>query len=287
MNDQTGRDDRQKGENFGQWKTQAKRGSKAEKLSEPQVQSRLIFQVKGDLEAQWLGLLEQVMQSSESRFREWNNWWRPDIYLYSGCLQSEVDVSWTGCSLLLCPLSVLLEYMLRFLVSSKRNQVCEVWDCFMQGSKWKCVNEDDGKIGCKSALPIWTKILMQMHPVRYQNFYKWRASGAVLLERGFCSGCSYGWLYGCLWLTVLHLVVRTKHLMALCPCAAAKVLLQFTGSVFCFREDNNFSFFFLFSSYSCSHIRREMCCLPLWVSFLDDTSVSRSNAYKWKGSDLD
>lgn len=28
------------------------RGSKAEKLSEPQVQSRLIFQVKGDLEAQ-------------------------------------------------------------------------------------------------------------------------------------------------------------------------------------------------------------------------------------------
>lgn len=52
MNDQTGRDDRQKGENFGQWKTQAKRGSKAEKLSEPQVQSRLIFQVKGDLEAQ-------------------------------------------------------------------------------------------------------------------------------------------------------------------------------------------------------------------------------------------
>lgn len=42
---------------------------------------------------QWLGLPEQVMQSSESRFREWNNWWRPDTYLCSGCLRSEVGVT--------------------------------------------------------------------------------------------------------------------------------------------------------------------------------------------------
>lgn len=134
---------------------------------------------------------------------------------------------------------------------------------------------------------------MQMRSVRHRNLYRWRASGAVrarfllrLLRQERSGNVLYGWFYGWLWLTVSHLVVRTKHLMALSPCAAAKILVQFTGWVFCVREDSNFSFFFLFSSYSCSHIRREMCCLSLWVSFLDDTSVSHSNAYTWKGSDL-
>lgn len=45
-----------------------------EKLSEPQVQSGPISQVKGDPEAQRLGLPGQVMQSRESRFRGRNNW---------------------------------------------------------------------------------------------------------------------------------------------------------------------------------------------------------------------
>lgn len=63
-------------------------------------------------------------------------------------------------------------------------------------------------------------------------------------------------------LTLSDLVIRSKHLMALCPCAAGKnILAIYWLSVFCFREKNKISTF-------CSPVipvamLEEICCLPL------------------------
>lgn len=134
---------------------------------------------------------------------------------------------------------------------------------------------------------------MQMYPVRHQNLYKRRASVAVVLDRSLCSdkrGEGVYFVWTVLWLSVPQCLrsrdenLASHGLVFLCCCK--DILAIHWLSVFCFREEN-FSFFSLFSSYSSHRIRREKCCLALWVSILDDTSVFPSNAYRWKGSDLD
>lgn len=85
-------------------RTLDKRRHKTQGEAVPEKLGDLGSQVKGEPEAQWLGVPEQVMQPSKSRFRERKNWWWDSIPVYTWCICTvKWMLIWTGFHLLLCP----------------------------------------------------------------------------------------------------------------------------------------------------------------------------------------
>lgn len=164
-------------------------------------------------------------------------------------------------------------------LSSERSQVCALPDCIIQQSALAGVIRNfvlliriNADVPCETSQLVWARgrcmtsmvlsFLLEFSGGSLRSVK--RAAGMLFVQTVLCLSVTC-----CLGSSDKN---QASHGLVCLRCWKDNVAIYWP-SVFCFREDNHFCFSSLFSHYSCGQIRIQMCCLPLWVSFLNDINV--------------